>query len=1262
MDRAGKLRIMGISASTALLAAFIAVFAIYFSSSARGGEVSMGCPFSGEGGTGSFVLHGTVLNSSFHNATTNATQWNASVNVSVYNMTFSNFGEPQKTFVNYTTTTTMNGSFSIGISSGSCAAMYTITTVAYNVSSWNAWEIGPSLPPLPAIALLTFFDNSTIYLQPAATLNITAYNLTDANPYNNISFNYVLFDDSLGFPLAENFQTLAWNASVVVPRSKNYTIMMMRSHQQGQQNPFSTALPPQSFRLQNISNYSNSEYRIAIDKNLSFDMFTISGNISIEGNSTPVNVSQILVKLGIAGMVPPNSDVNIPGGTVINQTSGGEQHVANYSISTMGSSSGIYQILEFYGANSTSAGPGTGDYFAYFSNFTVSSNMIHNVTLKRLAGNYSEVSGFTNLNTSFVTVNITDSNNQPLSDAHLELKVDMVGHKTVFPTFRYMVDQLSGGLMRLPMLNDSNATLLVYNRQYAPLKFKINITNASREPNGIIHLTMNAFKPRKFNPDGSKSEFSGSLASSFKLTFLRNSGACNVFNVSVDSCRLFPEDFDGAAFNPLKVMATGKVNILSEINTTGVKVYFIGVDMIASGPPEASISDSALRKDTNGSSFQELFKFGSVAPNIYDVVVVGMPYNYSRIDDSQPINFTIKELFDDTGNMVWNSSSFPNGQSIPDAWSDYNVSFFNVSSGGLPCLKDADSANLTNTTCFVNTTTNYLWVKLPHFSDGSGGPSGSDATPPAAPAVVNVSAVLSGNVMINWTDVPSETGESYLIFRSVTNISRFWNNLTNYTANFTNITSISGVGEGVQTYVDNATLNGTIYFYFVAAVDASGNLQNATPQGGINLSSSYGANNVTVNDSVIPRVPDNLTATTSGSTVTLYWRNVTQDVSGGSDWFNITYYVYKSDANQSVNISGNVTLANITGFVKSIATNTTSVTGLANGVYHFAIVTADDGGNVNLSVTPLNYVNISVTPSSSSSSSSSSGSSSGGGSGGGSNTPTSEGTKVSKRWDSLPAGIATMTIGKDDISFKSIDITVDTPRTGVDITVTALAEPPVVKRAVQGKVYQYIKIDKTGLVDSDVTQVKVEFKIEKKWFDANNGNVKNVVLQRYTSDLWTSLTTTYLRSDVTYQYFQATSPGLSIFAVVLKQTDSLAGKTTEVLPNQDNAPGNESLENEAADAGEAAAKAKGRKKLALFAVIAIVIAAALAGAFFLVRKKGGGISIPNPLGKFKRSAQAKTAAKSEDEEAAKIVKEYESQAPARRQEQDQRGRPPEAFN
>ncbi len=1272
------------SPATLLVAAiFIAAVMLFLNtSSVKGLENS---DFNCE--VGAFTFQGTVMNSLYMEALTNLTNINRSVNITIYNMSFGNQGGKALTYVNSTYTNATTGNFSLGVRTlgdvqSDCSQMYVITAYYYNTSQgtdpgkWVVEEMGPAFPVLPKSALLRFLNGSTIYLQPAATINLTA-----SNASHIIGFNYAVFDDTLGYPVAESFQSKVFNATAVLPRNRNYTVMMMVSPDFTDPNSFSTAAPPQSVAINNISLYNSTNYVIQINKSLAYSQYTISGNISVVGNTTPVNVSNILVKLSFGGMLPPNSILTLPGGiSITNATSvlatNSSSMIANYSLIVMGSASGIDQVIEFFASNMSSSTNDT-QYFYAIQNFTVTGSVsggVTNVTLKQLAGNFSSVSqGGVSVPTSYVRINLTDSTGRPLTEAHTEILVDNVGNVSglgPLPQFRYMVDQLTGGVASLPLRLDSNATIKVYSRRYAPLQYKLNLTNASREVNGLIRVTVNTFKPEMRLSNGSISDFSGARGGNVKMTFMRNTFDCNSPNATLSGCKI-GRDFAGGNFDPMAAMFAGKINMMMELNSTGVILQFLGVDMMASGPPDSSMSDSALSSQ-NGSSLQQAWRFGSVAPKVYDKVLIGVPYNQSLVtENATKINVTLKTLFDDSWNLVWNSST-GNISDVPSDWSDYNQTWFNVSRGGMPCVFDI-GYNDTNFTqgCIVNSSTNYVWIVLPHFSGGDDTIIQSDTTPPAAPTPVNFTATPSGTVMINWTDVSGESDESYIVFRSQTNISSIWNNLTNYSGinyiiNVTNLTAIR-IPEGVQAFIDNNTLNGTVFYYAVAAVDATGNLQNISG-GGINVSNSY---NVTVNDTLMPRSVSNVTVTASGATVTITWLNVTQDVQGNADFYNLTYYIYRSVANETnivLNGTANVTQSNISTFVKTVpgTSNSTTVT-LVKGTYHFAVLTADDGGNQNLTVVfsssgpSGNYGNVSVTPSTGGGGTSSS--SGGGGGGGGTPTP-SEGVKVSKNWDVLPAGTVTMSIAKAEVGFTNIDFTTTVEASNVELTVIKLAAKPVVKREVQGTVYQYLRIDKVNLREADVPNATIEFKIEKKWFDQNSGSIKNIVLQRYFNDLWTTLDTKYLRADETYQYFEATSPGLSLFAIVLKPTaaaNTAANGTINVSGG--GAAGNESGKNETAGGKKAA----GASSKLLFVVLAVVVlAAAAGGVFFVIKKKGGRFpSIPNPFSKLRGKSSAGARSKSsEEEKAAEIVKEYEAQRSDRTppRQQDQRGKPPEAFN
>ena len=87
--------------------------------------------------------------------------------------------------------------------------------------------------------------------------------------------------------------------------------------------------------------------------------------------------------------------------------------------------------------------------------------------------------------------------------------------------------------------------------------------------------------------------------------------------------------------------------------------------------------------------------------------------------------------------------------------------------------------------------------------------------------------------------------------------------------------------------------------------------------------------------------------------------------------------------------------------------------------------------------------------------------------------------------------------------------------------------------AATGKVYKYVELTKTGYyTDQDLNNAYIKFKVEKSWLTSNSINETTVALYRYYSSAWQKLATEKLSSDASYVYYQATSSGLSVFAVV----------------------------------------------------------------------------------------------------------------------------------
>ena len=144
---------------------------------------------------------------------------------------------------------------------------------------------------------------------------------------------------------------------------------------------------------------------------------------------------------------------------------------------------------------------------------------------------------------------------------------------------------------------------------------------------------------------------------------------------------------------------------------------------------------------------------------------------------------------------------------------------------------------------------------------------------------------------------------------------------------------------------------------------------------------------------------------------------------------------------------------------------------------------------------------------------------------------------------------ATFNITKSDtLKVESIDVQVNNTVNNVGVTVKESSLPAGANVAIssdQGAIYKYLEITKTNVQDADISKVKIKFKVEKSWMTANNIDPATISLQRLVGSTWTKLPTTLVSQDSTYYYFEAESPGLSVFAIIGQK---IIVSTTTIAP------------------------------------------------------------------------------------------------------------------
>lgn len=688
-------------------------------------------------------------------------------NISIYHFVVGTNGPPTEKLV---ASNISNGSFIIqGINASS--QLFKMRIIHYNATG-QATKVGSDVPPLPPMMLFAMgaehFDDfftggdadhvkefmkpptingTTFYLQAAATINISAvFNSSTAQ-----TFGYEVIDQASGFPLTSFMLANVTSAAVVVPTGRNYTVMVVRHPQTypfafGEtgnicngffMNGSNCAVPP-------ISNSTLPSLRqgelLNVTMNISIMNSRMQGCVFVGGNTTNLNMTSMITRMvPWTGFVPPhsmdNGQNNITSDFIENFQNCGAGSIGYYNISLMSATAGINYMVEFYAKNTGSegvTGNATSEYFAWFQNISMTGNRNFNITLTRLLGTNDSTTQW-GVNTSKIRVNIQNSTGQALTS---QMHVEMLVKHPSYGTMHYIIEDLVNGSFLLPFLNDTlQAKALIY-PQGPPAEKTINL---SRTETNITIDDGNGFGFRKVNSSG---QFEALNVSDLpiKMRFLRNSADCNVPSPSTD-CELTTMTAEN--FNPFKALVAGKVNMEMVIIATNVTIRYVNFDMFAAKPPTNSIFNrNASAYSQSSTSLEQVWEFGGFAPaTAYDHVEIKIPYNDTTATTSNYINegwdtkINIPVLYNEDWKPVWNRSAQAGAANVPADYVAYNTTFYEtlLNAEGVTCNRTEGNFNFTSNPCYMNTSSNELWLKLPHFSGTNPTLTGAAPAGPAPP-------------------------------------------------------------------------------------------------------------------------------------------------------------------------------------------------------------------------------------------------------------------------------------------------------------------------------------------------------------------------------------------------------------------------------------------------------------------------------------------------------------------------------------------------
>jgi PGF-pre-PGF domain-containing protein len=253
--------------------------------------------------------------------------------------------------------------------------------------------------------------------------------------------------------------------------------------------------------------------------------------------------------------------------------------------------------------------------------------------------------------------------------------------------------------------------------------------------------------------------------------------------------------------------------------------------------------------------------------------------------------------------------------------------------------------------------------------------------------------------------------------------------------------------------------------------------------------------------------------------------------------------------NESVNVTVNygTTNTSLTSSGTKIgyaATQTVALSSLSAGTkYYYNVSVCDIAGNCKTNTTVFSFTTGTAAAATTTTTTTTTTGSSGGS--GGATTTSNVVDSKAQIWSAIPTGSSvSLNIDKTTIAVTSVsvsDVTADLKN--VELEVEALTVNPLTTDAAQ-KVYQYLRINRKNIGDTDASSFKVGFRVPKSWLTDNALASGDISLYRYKSG-WNELATKVSGTDSTYVNYEADTPGFSSFAVGTKTSVDVPDVTLE---------------------------------------------------------------------------------------------------------------------
>jgi len=618
-----------------------------------------------------------------------------------------------------------------GAPSGSASIFYQLSAKEVLPGTPYAINISPSLPSLGYTELTSMMNNPEMYLKKAMTFKVDVigptwnWSTASIDGYGSKDFQIMAKDLALGYSAQEN-NTEASMHLLSVPANRNYSFSI-----------FPSSSFPVSIRLNNVHSRCtngddlnqtgvvvdywgfNGTFLINVTVNASYSQKYINGTFD--------GISGTLSSMRVVAYVMEDEDMVFENWALphnLGNESGKpndfyELATGEYNISLPATNATSYFMLRAYAVDTD------GIYYADSaiingSGLNLSINQ-HNFTMAPLVnGSNRSISSnnvtaqwnqTTIVNTTAVLFNLTNGSALLSNEnSFIEIKRTL-SDGTVYTQ---MTDASNGQFNVSLKQGESIKKLTIYSQLYAPISVRVSdeVINGSVNTsqinctNGYCNITMRSFG--EFDPLDENQDF--------EMAIYKSNASCNVPDPPeyCDLCAEQGGEMNESEFSPFNAILKGDINLM--ISSENISVYYINVDLLASGPPDAAFSNTA---DQSSSGLEAAWQFGSQGPDIYDYVFLKVPY--PQLFDDRNITVKINKLFDNDFNTVWNTSLGHNITQIQNwdnlsEYSDYLNTSYEAYFNGTGVFCDPSNTLMQNGLGYKDVTNHKLWMKILHFS------------------------------------------------------------------------------------------------------------------------------------------------------------------------------------------------------------------------------------------------------------------------------------------------------------------------------------------------------------------------------------------------------------------------------------------------------------------------------------------------------------------------------------------------------------------